>query len=67
MDGEVVPLSRIVPVPDPVPDPETVIQDVLVDADQAHPAWVVTVSVPAPPAADGERLSGLTKKMHGAA
>jgi len=53
-------------VPDPVPDPDTVIHDVLVDADQTQPAWVVTDSVPAPPAADGDRLIGLTKKLHGA-
>ena len=53
-------------MPDPVPDPDTVIHDVLVDADQTQPAWVVTDSVPGPPAADAERLRGLTKKLQGA-
>jgi hypothetical protein len=38
-------------VPDPVPDPFTVIQDVAVDALHVQPAGAVTVSVPVPPAA----------------
>jgi hypothetical protein len=71
----VFPAARIVPVllvvvpfaltvklavPDPEACPETVIHDALATASHEHPAWVVTVSVPVPPAATEVTLPGLT-------
>jgi hypothetical protein len=38
-------------VPEPVPDPDTVIQDAPADDVHVHPVCVVTVKVPLPPVA----------------
>ncbi len=40
--------------------------DVPVDADQLHPAWVVTVADAVTPLAGAARLAGPTAKLHGA-
>jgi hypothetical protein len=48
-----------------VPDPVTVIQDVLVDEDHVQPAWVTTLNVPVTPAAAGVKDNGLTTNVHG--
>ena len=50
-----------------MPDPATVIQDVLVDEAQVQPACVVTVNAPVPPAAVGVRAAGLTTKAQAGA
>ncbi len=47
-------------MPEPVPDPVTVIQEVLVDEAHVQPLWVVTLNVPVPPDAAGVRAIGLT-------
>jgi hypothetical protein len=49
-----------------VPDPVTVIQEVVVDEVHVQPACDVTVKVPELPNADGVRLKGVTAKLHGA-
>jgi hypothetical protein len=52
--------------PEPVPDPFTVIQDVLVDEDHVQPACVTTLNVPVTPAAAGVKDNGLTTNVQGA-
>jgi hypothetical protein len=49
-----------------VPDPVTVIQDVLVDEAHVQPVSVSTVNVPVAPAAAGVKVNGLTTNVHGA-
>jgi hypothetical protein len=55
-----------VAVPDPLPDPVTVIHEAVVDDVQAHPACVVIVMVPVPPAADSVIRIGLAENVHDA-
>ena len=53
-----------VAVPDPVPDPVSVIHDPVVDDVHAHVADVVTVMVPVPPAGDTMTRTGDTANVH---
>ena len=53
-----------VTVPDPVPDPLTVIHEAPDDAVHAHVAEVVTVIVPVPPVAGAVKRSGVTENVH---
>ena len=55
-----------VAVPDPVPDPVSVIHDPVVDDVHAHVADVVTVMVPVPPAGVMTMRTGDTAKVHAA-
>ena len=55
-----------VAVPDPVPDPASVIHDPVVDDVQAHVDEVVTVMVPLPPAGIITMRTGDTANVHAA-
>lgn len=52
-------LRLTVPLPEPLAPPVTVIQDALLPAVHEHPAGAVTLTVPVPPAAGSDWLSGV--------
>ena len=59
-------LNVTVPLPDPLAPPVTTIQLALLAADQVHPAVVVTVIEPVPPAAGTDCDTGEIEYAHGA-
>ena len=59
-------LNVTVPLPDPLAPPVTTIQLAVLAADQAHPAVVVTVNEPVPPAAGTDCDTGEIEYAHGA-
>lgn len=58
-------LNVTVPLPDPLAPAVTTIQLAVLDADQAHPAVVVTVNEPLPPAAGTVCDTGAIEYAHG--
>ena len=53
--------------PDPVPEPDTVIQETADPADHAHPSVAVTVIVAVPPPAGAFAVVGVIEYVHAAA